>query len=71
MGLNNKALIIKVTKKREHKMEKSSLNFARLKTIIIFAAHFNTSIEKSIKWRDGLLSFKLARVFFDLLRQEL
>lgn len=48
LGLNNKALIIKVTKKKEHKMEKSSLNFARLKTIIIFAAHFNTSIEKSI-----------------------
>ena len=47
MGLNNKALI-KVTKKREHKMEKSSLNFARSKIIIIFAAHFNTSIEKSI-----------------------
>ncbi len=29
-------------------MENISLNFARSKTIIIFAAHFNTSMEKSI-----------------------
>ena len=29
-------------------MEKSSLNFAPSKIIIIFAAHFNTSMEKSV-----------------------
>ena len=43
MAQNNKD-----TKKKEHKMEKIFLNFARSKTFIIFAAHFNTSIEKSI-----------------------
>ena len=47
LGLNNKDLI-KDTKKREHNVEKIFLNFARSKIIIIFAAHFNTSIEKSI-----------------------
>ena len=46
-GLNYKDLI-KVTKKREHNVENIFLNFAKSKTYIIFAAHFNTSIDKSV-----------------------
>ena len=39
-------------------MEKSSLNFARSKIIIIFAAHSILRWRNLFKWRDGLLDLR-------------